>query len=155
MQENMKRDDASKKSGVVDNSAGGFVQMREFYRVNLSTPIEWQLLDSIGQRLDTHNGRLANLSGGGLSFKTNCEAVPGDRMHILLTDLPLIDKLDTHVTVLRSTPLPVPEEAPPAWQLACILDELTTPIRDRLISSIFAQQRLAIQKEQKEAEKRA
>lgn len=132
--------------------ADGFVQAREFYRVNVSSPIEWQFLDPIGQELDTHSSKLTNLSGGGLSFRADCEAAPGDRMHILLTDLPLIDKLDTHVTVLRATPLAVPEKAAPAWQLACALDELTTPLRNRLVSCIFEQQRLNIQKDRQEGE---
>ncbi len=153
MQENLKTPDTSQVSGTVDRSAAGdFTQSREYFRVSVSIPVEWQRLDPIGQELDTHNGKLTNLSGGGLAFRTNCEASPGDRIHILLTDLPIIEKLDTHVTVLRVNPLPVPEEAPPTWQMACILDELTTRVRDRLVSSIFEQQRLSIQREQKEAE---
>ena len=164
MQENLKKPpgssqaqkNASQGSSSEDRTAAsGFVQAREFYRVSASNPVEWQLLDPIGQELDTHNGRLTNLSGGGLSFRTNCEAAPGDRMHILLTDLPIIEKLDTHVTVLRVTPLAVPAENPPAWQMACALDELTTNVRDRLISSIFEQQRLTIQKSRQEASERA
>lgn len=154
MQESLKKTGASQGSGTVDRSAaGGFTQAREFYRVSVNTPVEWQMLDPIGQELDTtHRGKLTNLSGGGLSFRTNSEAAPGDRIHILLTDLPLIEKLDTHVTVLRVNPLPVPEEATPAWQMACALDELTPRVRDRLVSSIFEQQRLSIQREQKEVE---
>lgn len=161
MQESLKKNDisqvqseASQESRAVDRSAAnGSTQSREFYRVHVSTPVEWQQLDPIGQELDTHRGRLTDLSGGGLAFRTNHEVAPGDRIHILLTELPLIEKLDTHATVLRVTPLPVPEEASPTWQMACVLDELTARVRDRLVSSIFEQQRLSIQREQKDVER--
>lgn len=139
---------------VMDKSAASnYSQSRNFYRVSLSTPVEWQLLDKIGQQLDTHQGELTNISGGGLAFKT--EAVgpaPGDRMHVLLTGLPLIGQLDTNVTVLRVTPAPAPapaddeeEEQKPRWQMACALDELSNNMREHLISSIFEQQRIWIQ----------
>lgn len=148
MQESLKRNGASQSSRVEDKpAAGGFVQSREFYRVRLDKPFEWQLLDPIGQELDTHVGDLTDISGGGLCFTTDCQATPGDRMHILLTDLPIIEKLDTHVTVVRAVPIEeedAEEEAPPAWKLACVLDELSTRMRDRLVSSIFEQQRRAI-----------
>ena len=165
MQESLKRNDASQSSRVEDKpAAGGFVQSREFYRVRLDKPFEWQLLDPIGQELDTHAGDLTDISGGGLCFTTDCQAAPGDRMHILLTDLPIIEKLDTHVTVVRAVPIEeedAEEEAPLAWKLACVLDELSTRMRDRLISSIFEQQRRAIfqsrqeQATEKEKEERA
>lgn len=173
MQENLRRNDASQSGGVVDKPAvGGFVQSREFYRVRLDKTLKWQLLDPTGQELDTHVGDLTDISGGGLCFTTDCQAAPGDRMHILLTDLPIIEKLDTHVTVVRAVPLEEekteeeePEEqeteAPPAWKVACVLDELSNRMRDRLISSIFEQQRRAIFKsrqeeaEEKEREERA
>lgn len=147
MQERLKEKKA-KNSGSVSvdsNTASNYNQAREFYRVNLDAPMEWQILDPLGQELDTHEGEVTNLSGGGLAFTSNCAAAPGDRMHILLTGLPLIEKLDTYVTVLRVTPMSESEEAPPAWQMACALDELTPRHRDRLISCIFEQQRLAIQ----------
>ena len=141
-------------SRVVDKPATkSYVQSRNFYRVSLAAPVEWQLLNEIGQQQDTHQGELTNISGGGLAFKT--EAVgpaPGDRMHILLTGLPLIGKLDTNVTVLRVTPAPAPapaddeeEEQKPRWQMACALDELSNNMREHLISSIFEQQRIWIQ----------
>ena len=124
MQESLKRNDASQSSRVEDKpAAGGFVQSREFYRVRLDKPFEWQLLDPIGQELDTHAGDLTDISGGGLCFTTDCQAAPGDRMHILLTDLPIIEKLDTHVTVVRAVPrkrmqkrkLPSPGSWPAYW----------------------------------------
>ena len=162
MQENLRRNGASQSGGVVDKPAvGGFVQSREFYRVRLDKPLEWQLLDPIGQELDTHAGDLTDISGGGLCFTTDCQAAPGDRMHILLTDLPIIEKLDTHVTVVRAVPIEEEKteeeetEAPPAWKVACVLDELSNRMRDRLISSIFEQQRRAIfQSRQEEAEEK-
>ena len=112
-------------SRVVDKPATkSYVQSRNFYRVSLAAPVEWQLLNEIGQQQDTHQGELTNISGGGLAFKTEAAGpAPGDRMHILLTGLPLIGKLDTNVTVLRVTPAPAPapaddeeEEQKPRWQ---------------------------------------
>ena len=142
MQASMKGKNGLKNSGTsADRPAtANFAQSREFYRVNLDAPMEWQILDPLGQELDTHEGEVTNLSGGGLAFTSNCAAAPGDRMHILLTGLPLIDKLDTYVTVLRVTPLEE-DDQPSVWQMACELDELTPRHRDRLISSIFEQQR--------------
>lgn len=145
MQEILNRDETLTTGGSsVDRSAAdGFPQAREYYRVDLEAPVEWQLLDAIGQELDTHAGEATNLSGGGLAFKSDCAAAPGDRMHITLTGLPLIETLDTYVTVLRVTPLATEDETI-IWQMACQLDELTPNMRDRLVSCIFEQQRLAI-----------
>ena len=140
MQESLKKDTKVNGTSVDRPAADHFTQSREFYRVNLDAPVEWQILDPLGQELDTHEGEVTNLSGGGLAFNSNCPAAPGDRMHILLTGLPIIDKLDTYVTVLRVTPLEENDQ-PPIWQMACELDELTPRHRDRLISSIFEQQR--------------
>ena len=145
MQEKMKGTTVVKSSDISADrpAASDFTQSREFYRINLDAPLEWQLLDPLGQELDTHEGEVTNLSGGGLAFTSNCAAEPGDRMHILLTGLPLIDTLDTYVTVLRVTPLEAADQ-PTTWQMACELDELTPRHRDRLISSIFEQQRRTI-----------
>ena len=144
MQANLKKNSVSHDRRVEDDSASkGCTQAREFYRVNLDAPVEWQILDPLGQELDTHEGKVTNLSGGGLAFESDCAAAPGDRMHVLLTGLPLIEKLDTYVTVLRVTPLET-EDEPPAWQMACELDLLTNRMREQLISSIFEQQRITI-----------
>ena len=136
----------SQSSRVEDKPAAeSFNQSRSFYRVNLEAPLEWQLLDSMGQELGTHAGAVTNISGGGLAFRADCAATPGDKVHILLTGLPIIEKLDTYATVVRVTPLDNEDEnESPSWQLACELDIPNNRMRDRLISSIFEQQRRSI-----------
>lgn len=142
MKETLKKD-ISQSRGVEDKpAADNFQQLRSYYRVNFSAPLEWQLLDDLGQELDTHKGAVTDISGGGLAFKADCAATPGDTVHILLTGLPVIEKLDTYARVVRVTPLEFEDEnEPPAWQVACELEITNNRTRDRLISSIFEQQR--------------
>ena len=75
MQESLKRNGASQSSRVEDKpAADSFNQSREYYRVNLNAPLEWQLLDNLGQELDTHKGAVTDISGGGLAFNNvKCE----------------------------------------------------------------------------------
>ena len=104
MKETLKKD-TSQSSRVEDKPVADFQQLRAYYRVNFNAPVEWQLLDDLGQELDTHKGSVTDISGGGLAFEANCAAAPGDKVHILLRGLPIIEKLDTYATVVRVTPL--------------------------------------------------
>ena len=156
MKETLKND-ASQSRRVEDKpAADSFNQSREYYRVNLNAPLEWQLLDDLGQELDTHKGSVTDISGGGLAFKANCAAAPGDKVHILLRGLPIIEKLDTYATVVRVTPMEFEDEdAPPAWQVACELEIPHNRRRDRMISGIFEQQRRNIYQTRQDEEEAA
>ena len=155
MKETLKKD-ISQSSRVEDKPVADFQQLRAYYRVNFNAPVEWQLLDDLGQELDTHKGSVTDISGGGLAFEANCAAAPGDKVHILLRGLPIIEKLDTYATVVRVTPLEFEDEdAPPAWQVACELEIPNNRLRDRLISGIFEQQRRNIYQTRQDEEEAA
>ncbi len=156
MKEALKKD-ISQSSRVEDKpTAVNFQQLRAYYRVNFNAPVEWQLLDDLGQELDTHKGSVTDISGGGLAFKANCAAAPGDKVHILLRGLPIIEKLDTYATVVRVTPLEFEDEnEPPTWQVACELEIPSNRLRDRLISGIFEQQRRNIYQTRQDEEEAA
>ncbi len=135
---------------VTHSSTGDFQvrQYREFWRVDLTMGVHFQLIDKDGEaqpgREGTWDGKLINLSGGGAAMVSEQKVIRGDHVRFPLY---LADRILNPVVakVLEAAELPSGK-----YRSHMMFIGLTPEERDQIIRSLFQWQRERLQTQTRE-----
>lgn len=110
------------------------IQRRQYVRLPLVTPLEYQVLENNGLS-KCKKGYVIDLSGGGILFKTK-DVVPENTIIIIRTVIG-DEKIELPATVIRS----IKEEENNEYSLSAEFHEISENTRDKIIRYIFDVQR--------------
>ena len=77
------------------------VQLRRFVRVPLTGRMSWQTFSSMDKDQVPYAGRLVDISGGGLCFRTSRHLSEGELIQVTIPDMPNLGTFNAYATVER------------------------------------------------------
>ena len=114
----------------------GAQQKRRFVRVPFTGQLTYQQMNPQGELLVPCKGRLLDISGGGLCFRSLQPLVPGEPIQVTIPDLPLLDSFQTFATVRRCAIEMKDEEDDPGLSPDKMVHEDGTPDFNQLFSRL-------------------